>query len=328
MPKKVAVVILNYNGAPLLEQYLPSVCAFSDLANLYVIDNASTDKSLQFLKENYPEINLICLDENYGYAGGYNLGLKDLREDYFCLLNSDIRVTANWLEPILELFAQDETIAAIQPKILDDKKPDYFEYAGAAGGFIDAFGVPYCRGRLFDKIEKDEGQYNDSKEIFWASGACLFLRKEAFQNVDGFDASFFAHQEEIDLCWRLKNNNYKVYYQGKSTVYHLGGATLNDSSPHKTFLNFRNSLFMLNKNLPTTVRYRRLFGRLCIDGLIGIKFLLSGHVHHFISILKAHFAFYKVFFKLKKRTASKNDYFHKYSIIWSYYFKGYKTFKD
>jgi len=328
MNKKIAVVILNYNGQPLLEKYLPSVFKYSNLANLYVIDNASSDNSLAFLGENYPKITIIPLDKNYGYATGYNMGLKNLAEEYFCLLNSDIRVSEYWIEPVLELFETDRSIAAIQPKILDDKNPDYFEYAGAAGGFIDAFGIPFCRGRFFETIEKDIGQYDDVKEIFWASGACFFIRKVAFQKVNGFDDTFFAHQEEIDLCWRLKNNNFKIFYQSESTVFHLGGATLKINNPLKTYLNFRNSLYMLYKNLPIQVKFQRLLLRLCIDGLIGLKYLFAGQFKHTWSIIKAHFSFYFHLSALKSNRLVINKYYQTYSIIWSYFVENKKYFKD
>jgi GT2 family glycosyltransferase len=321
MTKSIAIIILNYNGKSLLEKFLPQVVDYSTEANIHVIDNASTDDSIIFLKNNFPQIHCIRLDKNYGYAGGYNLGVQQINEPIWCLLNSDIEVTPNWLSPIIELFKKDEKIAAIQPKILDFKNKAYFEYAGAGGGFIDAFGIPYCRGRVFEKIKKDNGQYNDVKEVFWASGACFFVKRDAFLNLNGFDESFFAHQEEIDLCWRLKNDGYKIYYQGHSTVFHVGGATLKAQNPKKTYLNFRNSLVMLHKNLPKKVLLQRLFLRMIIDGLIGIRFLLSGKINHTFAIIRAHLSYYKKMSKIKRGENLLKSYYHTYSIIWTYYFK-------
>lgn len=326
MKNALAIVILNYNGKALLEKFLPSVVKYSENASIYVIDNASTDDSLNFLQNHYPQISCIINDKNYGFAKGYNLGLKNIKAKIYCLLNSDIEVTENWLNPILDLFDEDEKISAIQPKILDYKNKDFFEYAGAGGGFIDAFGIPYCRGRIFENIEKDNGQYNDIKEVFWASGACFFIKSDIFWQVNGFDESFFAHQEEIDLCWRFKHLGHKVYYNGHSTVYHVGGATLQVNNPQKTFLNFRNSLIMLYKNLPKNVLIQRLFIRMIIDGLIGIKFIFEGKFNHTLSILKAHFAFYKSLIKLKREKQPLFNYYEKKSIIWQYFIKGKKTF--
>lgn len=246
---KIAVVILNWNGQKLLEQFLPSVTTYSKNADIYVVDNASTDTSMAFVNANYPEVKIIQNKENGGFAKGYNEALKKVDADIFCLLNSDVEVTKNWLEPIVEAFKNNAEVAIMQPKLLDYKQKDYFEYAGAAGGFIDKFGYPYCRGRIFNTLEKDEGQYNDTHSIFWASGACLFVRSYVFKELNGFDESFFAHMEEIDLCWRAKNLGYKIIYTGRSQVYHVGGATLANSNPKKTFLNFRNSLFALVKTL-------------------------------------------------------------------------------
>ena len=241
---KVAVVILNWNGKELLKKFLPSVKEHSKEATIYVADNASTDDSVAFLKLNYPEIKIIENNHNYCYAQGYYDALQDIDEDLFCLLNNDIEVTENWLTPILSEFKKNKKTAIIQPKILDYNNKDYFEYAGAAGGYIDKFAYPYCRGRIFNTIEKDKHQYNDHKTIFWASGACLFIRKTIFQTLNGFDASFFAHMEEIDLCWRAYNLDYQTKYIGDSIVFHVGGATLQNTNPKKTYLNFRNSLYL------------------------------------------------------------------------------------
>lgn len=328
--KKFAVVILNWNGAKLLKEFLPSVVKYSSEATIYVIDNASTDDSLLVLKEDFPSVQIIQNKANFGFAQGYNEGLQNIEEEIYCLVNSDIEVTENWLTPILSHFEQHSNTAIVQPKILDYKKKTHFEYAGAGGGFIDKFGYPYCRGRIFDTIEEDKGQYNDTRKIFWASGACFFIRKNVFRELKGFDADFFAHQEEIDLCWRSFNRSYDTFYCGQSTVYHLGGGTLSSSNPRKTFLNFRNSLLMLSKNLPTQSLLFILFGRLILDGIAGIQLLFKGKLKHFISILKAHFSFYVLFFKtVKKRKSSNNSlYYHKTSIVFDYFIKNCTIFVD
>ena len=242
---KIAIVILNWNGQKLLEQFLPSVVSYSKEATIYVADNASTDNSVSFVKDNYPEVTIIQNEENGGYAKGYNDALQHVTADVFCLLNSDIEVTENWLKPIIKQFESDTNIAVIQPKILDYKDKSKFEYAGAGGGFIDKYGYPYCRGRIFDTIETDTNKYNDIIDIFWASGACFFIKSNVFHNLNGFDEDYFAHQEEIDLCWRIQNAGHQIKYVGTSTVYHVGGATLTTQNPKKTFLNFRNSSIQL-----------------------------------------------------------------------------------
>ena len=292
--KKVAVVILNWNGKDFLEKFLPSVTKFNnDFTDIIVADNASTDDSINFIKNNYPTIKLIINDKNYGFAKGYNEALKHVDSEYAVLLNSDVEVTQNWIEPIIELMDADKTIAACQPKIRDYNNPKYFEYAGAAGGFIDYLGYPFCRGRIFNHLEEDKGQYDDVKEIFWATGACMFVRMEYYNKVGGLDNFFFAHMEEIDLCWRFKNLGYKIMYIPNSTVYHVGGGTLNKIKPQKTFLNYRNNLFLLHKNLSPKIRNWILLQRLVLDGVAGIKLLLEGKPKHTLAIIKAHFAFYK-----------------------------------
>ena len=326
--KKIAVVILNWNGVKLLEQFLPSIISFSNEAQIYVADNASSDASIQFVKENYPTIQIIQNDGNYGFANGYNIALQEVEEEYYCLLNSDVEVTENWLTPILSLFESEKDVAIIQPKILDFKNKEYFEYAGAAGGFIDKYGYPFCRGRIFETLEKDNHQYDDEKNIFWASGACFFIRKDIYRNLNGFDGDFFAHQEEIDLCWRAFNLGFKAKYTSKSVIYHVGGATLNEGDPKKTFLNFRNSLLMLVKNLPKNKLVTTIFMRLILDGIAGIKFIFQGKFKHCFAIIKAHFHFYQLIFKnLKKRNLiQKKNYFHTKSIVYSYFVKGGKIF--
>jgi len=328
--KKIAVVILNWNGAKLLKEFLPSVVNYSQEATVYVVDNASTDNSILVLKEKFPSVKIIQNKANYGFAQGYNEGLQFVEEEIYCLVNSDIEVTENWLTPILNLFDKNPNTAIIQPKILDYKSKAYFEYAGAAGGFIDKFGYPFCRGRIFDTIEKDNGQYNDIAKVFWASGACFFIRKEVYRELNGFDADFFAHQEEIDLCWRSFNRNYDTFYCGLSTVYHLGGATLATSNPKKTFLNFRNSLLMLTKNLPSNKLIIIIIGRMILDGIAGIQFLIKGKFKHFFAILKAHFSFYALLIKtIRKRTSKiKTNYYKINSIVYAYFVKNCTIFVD
>lgn len=320
---KIAVVILNWNGSKLLEQFLPSVIAYSEGATLYVADNASTDASLDVLRSRFPSVKIIQNQGNYGFAKGYNEALRQVAEPYYALVNSDIEVTAGWLTPIATLFDTQTSLGILQPKILDYKKKTHFEYAGAAGGYIDRLGYPYCRGRIFDSIEEDMGQYDDAVEIFWASGACFFIRRELYQQLGGFDGDFFAHQEEIDLCWRAHNLGYKAQYTPESVVYHVGGATLHESNPRKTFLNFRNSLLMLAKNLPTKELVPLLFIRLCLDGLAGIQFLLKGKWVHCWAIIRAHFAFYALINKtLKKRgVIQRADYYREGSIVYRYFVK-------
>lgn len=328
--KKIAVVILNWNGAKLLEQFLPSVVAFSEEATIYVADNASTDTSIEVIQKQFPSVKIIQNSGNFGFAKGYNEALKFVEEPLYALVNSDIKVTENWLVPIIEMFENDSETAIIQPKILDYKKKTHFEYAGAAGGFIDKFGYPFCRGRIFETIEADKNQYNDEIPIFWASGACFFIRKEVFRKLNGFDPDFFAHQEEIDLCWRAFNLGYQTKFTYKSTVYHVGGATLQQSNPKKTFLNFRNSLLMLVKNLPKNQLFPILFMRLCLDGLAGIQFIFKGKFQHFLAIIKAHFAFYSIGFQFyKKRTKYQRPDYHKInSIIYRYFIKNGKVFDE
>jgi len=317
----IAIVILNWNGKALLEQFLPSVVAHSGKAKIYVADNASTDDSVRFVTENFPEVNIIQNTENGGYAKGYNDALQHIEEPIFCLLNNDIEVTPNWLQPILDTYNLQTDTAIIQPKLLDYNSKSLFEYAGAAGGFIDKYGYPYCRGRIFQTIEKDNGQYDDTTPIFWASGACFFIKKSVFEELQGFDERFFAHMEEIDLCWRAFNKNHKCAYVGTSTVFHLGGATLQNTHPKKTYLNFRNSLFTLTKNTNSNV-VGRIFFRLVLDGIAALRFLLQWQPLHAFSILKAHFNFYAALPRLLKQRKGLNqlpNYFNHKSIVWLYF---------
>lgn len=318
----VAVVILNWNGKELLAQFLPSVIKYSEGAKVYVADNASTDNSVSFLQQYFPDVQIIRNSHNAGYAGGYNLALKFVEEDIHILLNSDVEVTENWLKPIREVFATEPKTAAIQPKILNFKKRDHFEYAGAAGGYIDKFGYPFCRGRIFQHLEEDHGQYNDDSYIFWASGACLAIRKVVYIEVGGLDEDFFAHQEEIDLCWRLQNAGYRIKYVSASRIFHVGGATLQNMNPKKTFLNFRNSLFLLLKNIESPKVFYILLFRMILDGIAGIRFILEGKFNHFFAILEAHGSFYRNFRKMrKKRLISGNSikYYKLPSVVFAHY---------
>ncbi len=320
---EIAVVILNWNGQKLLEQFLPSVIKYSEQATIYVVDNASTDDSVLFLKTHFPSIKIIENNENFGFAEGYNQALKHVSADIFALINSDIEVTENWLNPIINTFNNKPQVAVIQPKILDYKNKEYFEYAGAAGGFIDKYGYPFCRGRIFETLEKDTHQYDDDCAIFWASGACFFIRSSIYNEMNGFDSEFFAHQEEIDLCWRIFNKGYKIEYNSKSVVYHVGGATLEQGNPQKTFLNFRNSLLMLTKNLPKSSLFQILFIRMVLDGIAGFQFIFKGKFAHFTAILKAHFSFYGLFLcNYKKRSDFQSKKYYKTkSIVFTYFIK-------
>lgn len=311
----VAVVILNWNGQDLLKQFLPSVfkTQYSNFTT-YVIDNASTDNSISFLKKEYPRVEIIELEENYGFAKGYNKGLERVNADYYVLLNSDVEVTENWIAPIIELLEKDKSIGAVQPKIRAQKDKRYFEYAGACGGWMDNLGYPFCRGRILSSVEKDEGQYDDVQEIFWASGAALFIRPNLFHGLGGFDETFFAHMEEIDLCWRIKRAGFKVTVLPKSVVYHVGGSTLNYLSPRKTFLNFRNSYYTLVKNERKGKLTWLIPTRLILDGLAGILFLFQGKFSHILSIIKAHWTFFPQFLKLYRNRSHSQDLIDKLSI--------------
>jgi GT2 family glycosyltransferase len=330
---KVAVVILNWNGKHYLQKFLPSVVD-TDYPNLEIIvgDNASTDHSVEFLQAEYPQINIISNKENLGFAGGYNAILSEVDADYFVLLNSDVEVTRDWIRPIIELMESDPRIAAAQPKLKAYANKDHFEYAGAAGGFIDQFGYPFCRGRLFDSVEEDLGQYDTSTEIFWASGAALFIKRKNWIEIAGFDADFFAHMEEIDLCWRLKNLGYKVMYCPHSTVYHVGGGTLNVESPFKTYLNFRNNLFMLLKNLNGARAVWVLFVRFWLDFISLLKFMLEGKFNHALAINKAHTAFFWDFGKTKKKRVSTQKFnatgLVEKSVVWNYFVRKKKHFSE
>ncbi|MBW1295091.1 glycosyltransferase family 2 protein [Aquimarina litoralis] len=324
-----AIVILNWNGRSLLEKFLPSVLKYSREAKVYVADNASTDDSVIYLKNTFPEVTIIQNEVNGGYAKGYNDALAKIDADIYCLLNSDVEVSEGWLTPIIDTFKNSEKVAAVQPKILDFKRKNYFEYAGAAGGFIDQFGYPYCRGRIFETLEEDKGQYDNDLDIFWASGACLFIRRKVFEEMNGLDEDFFAHQEEIDLCWRIQNSGYQIRYIGASKVFHLGGATLDAMNPRKTFLNFRNNLLMILKNTSGIYSWFIIFARLILDGLAALKFVFEGKPSHCLAILKAHFSFYKklpTFVKKRKKSGASRKYYNISSVVWQYYILNKKLF--
>jgi GT2 family glycosyltransferase len=327
---KIAVVILNWNGADLLRKFLPSVVQFSPEAQIYVADNASTDDSVAVLQNEFPLVKIIRNDKNYGFANGYNHALKNIDADVFALVNSDVEVTQDWLSPIVQTFTDEPYTAIVQPKILDHKNKAYFEYAGAAGGFLDRYGYPFCRGRLFETLEKDEKQYDDDCAIFWASGACFFIKGKVFHELGGFDGDFFAHQEEIDLCWRAFNLDHKARYVAKSVVYHVGGATLKQGNPRKTYLNFRNSLFMLLKNLPSGKLLPVILWRLVLDGIAGIQFILQGKLTHCMAIVNAHFSFYGSLSKVYKKRSRKQlpKYYKVNSIVYKFFVQKRRKFTE
>ncbi len=337
MEQELAVVILNYNGHKHLQTFLPDVIKYSHPFRIVVVDNNSTDKSVEFIELNFKEVQLIKLPQNLGYAGGYAKALKEITTDYFILLNNDVQVTPNWINPLLEYMQKNKGISACQPKILDYYKNDCFEYAGACGGFIDAFGYPFCRGRIFESLEKDENQYNDTAEIFWASGACMLVNKLAYTQAGGFDESYFAHMEEIDLCWRMKNIGYKIACVPQSKVYHVGGGTLPKPNPQKTYLNFRNSLITLTKNHPSAGVFYKIIFRLFLDGIAGFKFLLELKPMHTMAVIKAHFSYYyHLSGTLEKRKKQKRLNNHSFTlnraynglIVKEYFVKGIKKFNS
>lgn len=300
---ETAIVILNWNGLEFLKKFLGTVVKYSGSPDtaVYVADNGSTDDSVKWIRENHNTVNIISLDKNYGFAGGYNLALEQVSARYYLLLNSDIEVTDGWLTPLVSYMNENPSSAACQPKILSWYRKDHFEYAGASGGYIDKYGYPFCRGRIFNHIEKDDGRYNNNVRIFWSSGACMMVRAEAWKKCGGFDASFFAHMEEIDLCWRFNRAGYRLECLPSSVVFHIGGGTLPYDSPYKTYLNFRNSLFVLYKNLGAENFRRTIFIRKLLDGVAAIVFLFSGRFGSFVSVLKAHMDYYASLEELKTK---------------------------
>jgi GT2 family glycosyltransferase len=338
MSPKIAIVILNWNGSKLLQKFLPSViaCSSGDTVEIIVADNGSTDGSILMLQNDFPKVRIIDLKKNYGFAMGYNEALKKVDADYYVILNSDVEVTPGWLEKPINLMEKDRSIAAVQPKILSYHQKTYFEYAGAAGGFIDRFGYPFCRGRIFNEVEADQGQYNDSTDIFWASGACMFVRAAEFHSSGGFDADFWAHMEEIDLCWRLRNRGNRVVYTAESIVYHVGGGTLSYDNPQKLFLNFRNNLWLLYKNLPANQLFYILCVRMILDAVAAFKLVVEFNLNGIRSVLKAHYHFYKSLPQLqrKRRNAGENGHFISpaeklpRSIVFQFYIRKRKKFSE
>ena len=335
---KVAVVILNWNTRELLEKFLPVVLRHSEKegVKVFVADNGSADDSVDFLNRNYyKRIGIIRLDKNYGFAEGYNMALSRIESEFFVLLNTDVEPTANWLTPLLDVMESDNLIAACMPKVKAYDQPDFFEYAGAAGGYIDKYGYAFCQGRIFNSIETDYGQYDKECDILWATGACMMLRGPLFKILGGLDPFFFAHMEEIDLCWRLKNRGYRIRYSPHSIVYHIGGGTLAMGNPKKIYLNFRNNLLLLYKNLPEELLFPTLAKRLLLDLIAALRYLFSGAFADFLAIMKAHFSFYRAFKtyrkfrKEEKRfiTNTKHKEIYQGSIILDYFFKKKYTFK-
>lgn len=327
--KQVAIVILNYNGQKYLEKFLPSVQQHSGGCEIWVADNASTDSSIDWLQQQ-GGIHILKIPTNKGYAGGYNDALSRIQADYFVLLNSDVEVTPGWVEPVIQYMDAHPDVAACQPKIKDYNQRDYFEYAGAAGGYMDFLGYPYSRGRIFDTCEKDNGQYDTTVDVFWATGACFFVRSELFHQEGGFDARFFAHMEEIDLCWRFLNQGKRVVCCHESTVYHVGGGTLHKSNPRKTFLNYRNNLMMIYKNLWGFELWKVILARLILDGVSSIRFLTAGAWADIWAIVRAHFAFYGYIPELSKnkKRATTPVRLYPHSIVWQYFVKGRKFFSQ
>ena len=334
--KETAVAILNWNGEKFLKQFLPGVVLHSSsVADVVVIDNGSTDHSIALLEESFPTVKIVKLSGNHGFAGGYNKGLASLTEyAYFILLNSDVEVTPNWIEPVLRYMKSNTGMAACQPKILDYHRKEWFEYAGAAGGYVDKDGYAFCAGRIFFAFEQDHGQYNKDREVFWSSGAAMFLQSSAWFQVKGLDETFFAHMEEIDLCWRLKNRGFKVGYCHSSTVYHYGGGTLDRHSPTKTYLNFRNNLLMILKNDRRPLLWLRIIRRLLLDGIAGLRFIYEGKVNHCIAVLSAHKSFYRRIpaylkhrrFELSQQTEFNPSGVYKASIIKRFFLQGKRNF--
>lgn len=332
--EELAIVILTWNGRNFLEDFLPDLVAYSPGARIVVADNASTDDTLFFLENRYPALEVIRNAENGGFAKGYNDALKLIKAKYYLLLNSDVLVTENWLDPLYRGI-QEEKTAAVQPKILAFHDRKHFEHAGAAGGFIDKNYYPFCRGRIFDTTEEDKGQYEGETEVFWTSGACMLIRADVYHEAGGFDGDFFAHMEEIDLCWRLKRLGYRFRVIPSSVVYHVGGGTLNYNSPNKVYLNFRNSLYMICKNYRGPL-FLKLVYRMILDGLAAMQFLFKGRFSYFWAVVRAHGTFYRNFSAtLRKRKAFQPDPalfnpagFYSGSILWAFFFKGIRRFSD
>ena len=333
MDGKVAVVILNWNGKNFLEQFLPRVIDYSkDFAEIVVADNDSSDDSVVYLQNNFPEVRIIQNEINGGFAKGYNDALAMVNAEYYILLNSDIEVTPNWIKPIIDLMDANPEIAACQPKLMSYYEREKFEYAGAAGGFIDKYGYPFCRGRLFQTLEADGGQYDDVNEIFWATGACLFVRAEIYHKLGGLDERFFAHMEEIDFCWRAKIDGYKIMFCPDSTVYHVGGGTLPKKSWKKTYLNMRNNNIMLYKNIPDDRLKKVFLARLFLDGVAAIKFLFDGGVMDMFAVVKAHWKFFFMIPELRRERWAREpeavSKIYQKNLVYEYFLMRKKTFGE
>jgi len=333
--KKTAVVILCWNGRRFMEEFLPTLVQFQPAdADLVVADNASADDSVTYIKANFPSVKIIQLEKNFGFAAGYNEALKQINSEFIVFINQDVAVTENWLPPLLKMIESDEKIAAAQPRIRAYNQKTHFEYAGAAGGWIDHYGYTFCRGRIFDSLEEDRNQFNTSSEIFWASGACMIVRKKIYDDLGGLDADFFAHMEEIDLCWRMKNGGYKIMYCPDSIVYHLGGGSLPQGHPMKTYLNYRNNLIMLAKNLPADQIRRIVRRREILDGISAVRSVLRGYPKDVSSILRAHRDYRKGKEKWKSRRTGNEKFFftlsgvYHGSIVWDFFFRRKKTFAE
>jgi GT2 family glycosyltransferase len=335
---KLSIVILNWNGVDFLRRFLPSIVQYSNYewAEIVVADNGSTDNSREVVENEFPTVKYLQLDKNHGFAEGYNQALRQINAQYYLLLNSDVEVTENWLTPLIEIMDNDQSVGACQPKILSLNHRDRFEYAGAAGGFIDRFGYPFCRGRIMNVCETDHGQYDQTIPVFWATGACIMVRASVWQECNGFDSDFWAHMEEIDLCWRMKNRGYLTFFCPESTVYHLGGGSLSYENPLKIYLNFRNNLFLLYKNLPEGKLFSTLFSRMVLDGVAAIQFLLTGQAKAFQKVLAAHFDFYRALPQLRKKrkkllksvTLNKHPEIYKRSLIWDFFIHKKKKFSN
>lgn len=335
---KIAVVILNWNGGKLLQQFLPSVISHSNYpgTKILVADNGSTDESILVLKKNFPEVEILDLKQNFGFAKGYNEALQQIDAEYYVIMNSDVELDENWMQPVMDMLEKDNSIGAVQPRILSYHEKNSFEYAGAAGGFIDWYGFPFCRGRIFDSIEKDTGQYEQAIDIFWGSGACLIIRAELFHKAGGFDEDFWAHMEEIDLCWRIKNMGYRIVVCPESKVYHLGGGSLPYGNPMKLYLNFRNNLSLLYKNLPGNRLLVTIFMRMILDGVAAFRLLSEGNTKGFLSVIHAHFSFYRNLPSLHKKRKAQSAFLNRkqhpemfrQSIVFNYYLKKKKRFSE
>jgi len=336
---KASIVILNWNGMKYIRQFLPKVFENSNIPGIEIVfaDNGSTDNSVEFVKTSFPQIRIIQLEKNLGFALGYNKVLEQLHSEYYIILNSDVEVSENWIKPVLDYMDSNPDVGACMPKLRGYDNHDSFEYSGAAGGFIDKFGYPFCRGRIFETIEKDTGQYDNIQNIFWATGACMFVRAEIFWKVGGFDPKFFAHMEEIDICWRMKLNGFKIIYFPHVTVFHVGGGALPKENPHKTFLNFRNNLYLLFKNLPSNKLIKTLIIRILLDCFAAFNYIVNFRLTFFFSILRAHLNFYTnlpylIKYRIENNFLINDKYFFteilNKSIVVEYFYKKKRKYKE